>query len=244
MALVQLASLKVFLSKPFVTLDVCSDFLLGRWKLNNCKEIENVSLENKTILVTGCNTGIGYATCLKLARAKARLLICCRTLQKSKATAERLKKDLGIHETTRFCCLETDMADLNAVSTLAKRILELNEPIHFLVLNAGVMQAAKKKMTRDGLELHFAVNHMSHFLLTYLLLPRLIQSAPSSVIVVTSNAYEYGKPEKLADYRFVNYPYIPVSAYAQSKLANILFAYELRKRMKGIRCDGLAYTKC
>jgi len=99
--------------------------------------------------VTGCNTGIGYATCLKLARAKARLLICCRTLQKSKATAERLKKDLGIHETTRFCCLEADMADLNAVSTLAKRILELNEPIHFLVLNAGVMQAAVRKSFLD-----------------------------------------------------------------------------------------------
>ncbi|EME29234.1 Retinol dehydrogenase 12 [Galdieria sulphuraria] len=240
MALVQLASLKVFLKKPFVTSDVLSDFLFGRFKLMNCAELENSSLKNKTALVTGCNTGIGYATCLKLAKAQARILICCRTMQKSIATADSLRRELGIHDKGRFCCFEADMENLDAVTTLAQDIIQLNEQIHFVILNAGVMQAANKKITKNGLELHFAVNHMSHFLLTYLLMPQLIRSAPCRIIVVTSNAYEYGKPEQLADHRFQSFPYIAVSAYAQSKLANILFAYELKKRFKDKGIDVFA----
>lgn len=83
------------------------------------------------------------------------------------------------------------------------------------------------------MELHFAVNHLGPFLLTYLLMPLLRTSAPCTVIIVTSNAYEYGKPEQLIDHRFQNFLYTAVFAYAQSKLANVLFAYELKKRMKG-----------
>ncbi|GJQ15680.1 hypothetical protein GpartN1_g7471.t1 [Galdieria partita] len=240
MALVQFDTLKVFLKKPLVTLDVCLDFLSGRWKLTNCAKIEGTSLMNKTVLITGCNTGIGYATCLQLARAQARLLICCRTLQKSIATADRLKRELGIHDQNRFICFAADMENLNAIKTLAKEITQLNEPIHFVILNAGIMQAANKKLTRNGLELHFAVNHMSHFLLTYLLIPQLIRSAPSRIIVVTSNAYEYGKVEQLADHRFQSSPYIAVAAYAQSKLANLLFAYELKKLLKDKGVDVFA----
>lgn len=146
MALVQFGSLKIFSRKPLVTLDVLSDFLFGRWKLRNCAKLEPGSLANKVVLVTGCNAGIGYALCRKLAKAQARLLICCRTIEKAKATADRLKKEYGVYSKDCFRCFGADLEDLTAVKKLAHDILELNESIDLLVLNAGVMQAAVRVM--------------------------------------------------------------------------------------------------
>eukprot|EP00871_Galdieria_phlegrea_P003215 jgi/Galph1/3895/GphlegSOOS_G2568.1 len=245
MALVQLQSLKVFARKPMVTwkvsiykikyksISVLMDFLTGRWKMASNVELEHRTLNNKFVLVTGCNSGIGYALCYKLAKAGARLIICCRSLEKADETVDKLKKDLHFsNETGRFWSFGADFQDLLEVKQLAERVISLNVPLHCLILNAGIMQAPKKKTTKDGLELHFGVNHMSHFLLTYLLVPLLVKSAPSRVIILTSTAYEYGRVDRLQDHSFQVFSYSPVMAYAQSKLSNLLFGYELRRKLR------------
>jgi NAD(P)-dependent dehydrogenase (short-subunit alcohol dehydrogenase family) len=182
-----------------------------------------------TAIVTGANAGIGLYTALGLAREGMRVVMVGRD-------PARLDAACGfVAERTDASLLSTavaDLASLDAVRRLAEELLESEEKIDVLVNNAGLMTASFER-SADGHELTFAVNHLAPFLLTNLLLDRLVASSPSRVVTVASRAHSRAR----LDLATVNGPrdWSMIKAYCRSKLCNILFTAELARRLGGNR---------
>lgn len=181
------------------------------------------------VVVTGATSGIGLAAARSLAESGARVIMAARDTRKAAAACERIERELG-----RECTgvVECDLASFASVRSAAEELCDRFPAIDVLVDNAGVITPVRSE-TVDGHELTFQVNHLSHFLLTNLLRPALTAAAPSRVVVVSSDAH-------FAAWRGLDFRdlesrrrYSPFGAYAASKLANIMFAYELAERWAG-----------
>src|SRR5215207_597344 len=186
----------------------------------------------KTAVVTGANSGIGFHTALELARAGARVVVAVRDEVKGKAAIRRLQAevpDADLHLDL------LDLADLGSVHRFAEQVLDSTGPLDLLVNSAGVMGVPQRLTTRDGFELHFGTNHLGHFALTGLLLPGLLTRPGARVVTVSSLAYEHGQI-RFDDLRCER-SYGPWSAYSQSKLANLLFAFELDRHARARGLD-------
>ncbi|XP_017878028.1 retinol dehydrogenase 13-like [Ceratina calcarata] len=184
-------------------------------------------LTDKIVIVTGANCGIGREVARDLAMRKARVTMACRDMDKCEnARTEIVKQSQNKYVYCRKC----DLASQESVREFVKQFKEENNKLHILVNNAGVMRCPKS-YTKEGIELQLGVNHMGHFLLTNLLLDVLKGSAPSRIVNVSSTAHKGGKIQ-LEDLNS-DKNYEPGAAYAQSKLANILFTRELADRLKG-----------
>ncbi|XP_077454632.1 retinol dehydrogenase 12 [Stigmatopora argus] len=184
--------------------------------------------DGKTVLVTGANTGIGKETCRELARRGARVVMACRDMSRAGRAAEEIRASTG---NGNVVTRHLDLASLYSVRQFAKDFLDSEDRLDLLINNAGVMMCPKR-LTEDGYETQFAVNHLSHFLLTNLLLPKLKSSAPSRVVTVASVAHRGGHID-FSDLFFASRPYGPLQSYRQSKLANVLFGRELARRLRG-----------
>ena len=181
----------------------------------------------RTFLITGGNTGIGLATAIALARDGGRVYIACRSAAAGAAAVERIKADSGSAE---VWLLPLDLASLESVRACAAAFLARNEPLHVLVNNAGV--GGQRGITPDGFELHFGVNHLGHFALTQLLLPRLLASGPGARIVnVSSEAHFSARGIDFAALRRSTASFAGMREYAVSKLCNVLFTQELARRL-------------
>ncbi|KAF3854797.1 hypothetical protein F7725_022852, partial [Dissostichus mawsoni] len=146
------------------------------------------SLEGKTVLITGGNTGIGKETAVDLARRGARVILACRDMDRAnKAAAEVMKRSGNDQVVVR----KLDLASLESVRQLAKDVLDNEERLDVLINNAGIMSCPEWK-TEDGFEMQFGVNHLGHFLLTNCLLDLLEKSSPSRIVNVSSLAHEKG----------------------------------------------------
>ncbi len=186
-----------------------------------------LSLEGRTCLVTGANRGIGLATAQGLAALGARVIVVARDPAAGEAAI------IGIRRATGNDAVDLLIADLSsqaAIRTLASEVLARYRRLHILVNNAGVI-TRRRTRTVDGIETQFAVNHLAYFLLTNLLLGRLTASAPARIVVVTSDAHWSHRLD--FDDLQLERGWRPVRAYARSKLANVLFAYELARRLAG-----------
>jgi len=184
-------------------------------------------LEGKTFVVTGANTGIGKETARELARRGARVVLACRSEEKTLPVIDEIRAETG-NAAVVFQAL--DLADLESVRRAAKELLENEERIDVLVNNAGLVA---RGTTKQGFELIFGVNHLGHYLLTRLLLDRLVESAPSRIVNVASNAHYRAKG---IDFEAVRQPTRTMSGFAEysvSKLANVLFSSELARRLEG-----------
>ena len=180
------------------------------------------------IVITGANTGIGKVTACELARGGHEVLLACRSAERTQPVVEELRRETG---NDRIDFVPLDLADLGSVRRAAASILESGRPIDVLINNAGL--AGQRGLTADGFELAFGVNHLGHFLLTNLLAERLIESAPSRVVIVASRAH-FRAPG--IDFGALRRPTRTVSGYpeyAVSKLANVLHARALAKRFGG-----------
>jgi retinol dehydrogenase-12 len=185
-------------------------------------------LGGRTSLVTGANTGIGKATAEDLARRGGRVYVASRSAGKGEAAVASIKASSG-SDSVFFLAL--DLADLSSVRACAEAFLDRGEPLHVLVNNAGV--AGVRGLTRQGFELMFGVNHLGHFLLTQLLLDRIVDSAPARVVTVASDAHYQARG---IDWEAVRRPARGITGlgeYAVSKLANVLFSQELARRTAG-----------
>ena len=185
-------------------------------------------MSEQTFLVTGANTGIGKATALALARQGGRVHVAARSAAKGEAAVADIKAASG-SDSVWF--LGLDLADLESVRESAAAFLSRGEPLHVLVNNAGIGGA--HGVTKQGFELTFGVNHLGHFLLTRLLLARLVSGAPSRVVTVASDAH-YGAQG--IDFDALRRPargLTGLPAYGVSKLCNVLFAQELARRTAG-----------
>lgn len=184
-------------------------------------------LDGKTVVITGANTGIGKETAIDLAKRGARVIMACRDMERGQAA---LKEVVEMSSNDNVACMKLDLSDTKSIREFADNINKGEERLNILLNNAGVMVCPYGK-TADGFEMQIGVNHMGHFLLTYLLLDLIKKSAPARIINVSSMAHLFGSlnledinSEKSYDKR---------GAYSQSKLANVLFTRSLAKRLEG-----------
>ncbi|WP_405149616.1 oxidoreductase [Nocardia salmonicida] len=169
----------------------------------------------RTIIVTGANSGLGAATARALAAAGARVVLACRDTAKAERVAAGMRGETEVRE--------LDLANLNSVRAFTDSI----ERVDVLINNAGVM-ALPLRRTADGFEMQFGTNHLGHFALTNLLLDRIADR----VVTVSSVAHRIGRID-LADPNWEQRHYDRWLAYGQSKLANLMFAFELQRRLAG-----------
>lgn len=179
----------------------------------------------KTALVTGANSGIGYHTALELARKGASVILACRNPAKAEDALGRLKAAVP---GARAELAALDLSSLASVRTFGAEFAARGVPLDILVNNAGIMAPLARKTSPDGFEIQMATNHLGHFLLTALLLPALKRAPAPRVVTVASIAHRRGKID--FDDLMGERRYSPFSSYAQTKLANLLFAFELQRR--------------
>ncbi|KAM7403793.1 hypothetical protein PAMA_004295 [Pampus argenteus] len=207
-------------------------------KLPKCKS--SAKLHGKTAIITGANTGIGKTTALDLARRGARVILACRDRLRAEAAVQEIIRESGNNQ---VIFMQLDLASLKSVRSFAENFLRSESRLDLLINNAGLMNGGK---TEDGFGMIFGVNHLGHFLLTVLLLDRLKACGPSRVVTVASKAYEIGKLDfncltTHRDSALGNSDYQLFQKYCHSKLCNILFTYELAKRLQGtdVTCYSL-----
>ncbi|XP_052397943.1 retinol dehydrogenase 12-like isoform X1 [Carassius gibelio] len=196
------------------------NFFCGQWS-------SSVRLDDKTVIITGANTGIGKETVRDLAKRGARVIMACRDLEKAEEARKELMEDSG---NQNIVANRLDLSDTKSIREFAELINKEEKQVNILINNAGIMMCPYSK-TADGFEMQFGVNHLGHFLLTYLLLDLLKKSAPSRIINVASVAHTWGSIH-LDDINSEK-GYSPRRAYGQSKLANILCTRSLAKRLQG-----------
>ena len=180
----------------------------------------------RVAVVTGANSGLGLVTARELARAGARVVLACRNLEKGRAALA----DVGRAATGPAPELEElDLASLDSVRAFTERFRSKHDGLDLLINNAGVM-APPRRRTADGFELQFGTNHLGHFALTGLLLPAMEGREDARVVTLSSNAHKFGRiafGNLSGDRRYFRW-----RAYGQSKLANLLFALELDRRLR------------
>ena len=179
------------------------------------------SLTGTTAVVTGANSGIGWHTAAELARHGADVTLAVRNLEKGEEAAARMRE--GAAGTLRVARL--DLGSLRSVQEFAEA---WDGPLGLLVNNAGLMTPPRYRQTEDGHELQFGTNHLGHFALTGRLLPALLAAPESRVVTVSSIAHHQGRADVVEGNPADRYR--PTPAYGNSKLANLLFAFELQRR--------------
>lgn len=182
----------------------------------------------RVCMITGASSGIGRETAFGLAAHGYALVLVCRDLLRGEATVREIIRR------TRNPAIDLLIADLSSarsIRNLAREFLAQERPLHVLVNNAGIVNA-RRKLTPDGTEEVWSVNHLAYFHLTMLLIDRLRESAPARIVNVASDAHRRARID-LDDPGFTKRRYPALGAYGQSKLANLLFSYELARRLSG-----------
>ncbi|HJP51337.1 MAG TPA: SDR family oxidoreductase [Pseudomonadales bacterium] len=184
------------------------------------------SMQGKHVLMTGGNSGIGKIAAIRLAKLGAKVILACRAGEKT----EEALSEINQVAVDRAVNLKVDLGSLGSVRALADSYLSQFSRLDILINNAGILPS-KQRITEDGFEMQFGVNHLSHFLLTLQLLDLLKVSQPSRIITVSSMLHKKGSID-FGNFRGEK-KYDMQKAYGQSKLANVLFAFELALRLKG-----------
>ncbi len=182
-------------------------------------------MQDRICLVTGASTGIGKATALALAQQGATVVVVCRNAAKAEATVAGIRTQSG---NQKVDALVADLSSQAAIHTLVAEFHQRYPALHVLVNNAGIAQA-QRQLTVDGIEMTFAVNHLAYFLLARLLQGALLAGAPSRIINVSSAAHHHGRLD--FDNLQGEKKYTMWGAYSLSKLCNLLFTFELSRRL-------------
>ena len=187
-------------------------------------------MRDKVCLITGATSGIGLVTARALAAQGATVVMTARDATRAEEAVQRIRHETG---NPRINFLVVDLSSLQQVRRLAEEFQRSYPSLHVLVNNAGGI-FMRRQETVDGYEMTFALNHLAPFLLTNLLLDELKASAPARVVTVSSMAH-VGAEIHFDDLMYRHTPYKAMGAYGQSKLANVMFAYELARRLEGTR---------
>lgn len=200
----------------------------------------NTDLTGKVIIVTGPNSGIGLETARALAITGAKIIIPCRSTEKANSAIEHIKQTVPNADLVPMIL---DLSDFQSVRSFAKEFLLLNLPLHILINNAGLV-TAEKSYTKDGFEMNLGVNHLGHFLLVELLREKIKQSAPSRIVIVSSNGQGQFLSKEGIDFNNLNCEnhFNPMAAYAQSKLMNVYHAKELQRQFDAEGVDVTVTT--
>ncbi len=180
----------------------------------------------RTFVVTGGNSGIGFEAALALAEKKAHVVLACRSLERASEAVAALEKRVPGASVE---VMALDLASLNSVRSFAAELTSKHRALHGLINNAGLMALPYRK-TEDGFEMQLGTNHLGHFALTGLVLPTLLATEGSRVVNVASTAHRMGRmhwDDLMGERRYEQWAW-----YGQSKLANLLFTYELARRLE------------
>lgn len=202
----------------------------GRWTVDSMPYVSG-----KVAIVTGANSGIGYETVRALAGKGGRVIMACRSMEKGEAALEKIRAEQpdGAAE-----LMGLDLADLSSVRRFAEEFLKSHDRLHLLINNAGVMMMPKLSRTADGFEMQIGTNHLGHFALTGLLLEAISRTPGARVVTVSSLMHRLGRMH--FDNLNADKSYSPLGAYTASKLANLLFTYELQRRFESANVEAIA----
>lgn len=204
---------------------------MGDWSIDHITD-----LEGRSIIVTGANTGIGFEASRIFAEHGAFVIMACRSLERGEAARADI---LDTGPDGEVAVRELDLADLSSIRSFAESV---DDDLHVLCNNAGVM-AIPRRETANGFEYQFGVNHLGHFALTGLLLEQVTAAAGESRIVTQSSGVHERGTIDFTDLQHER-SYDKWSAYAQSKLANVLFAYELDRRLRAHGIEDVTSVAC
>jgi NAD(P)-dependent dehydrogenase (short-subunit alcohol dehydrogenase family) len=179
----------------------------------------------RVAVITGSNTGVGYQVARVLAACDATVVLACRDVAKAEAAADRIRTGSPLASVT---AVHLDLASLGSIRAAANSLNAAYEHVDLLINNAGLMMPPHGR-TEDGFELQFGVNHLGHFALTGLLLGRMLDTRGSRVVTVSSLVHRQGRLD-LGNLP-LEHGYRRSAAYSRSKLANLLFTYELQRRL-------------
>ncbi|XP_011151631.1 retinol dehydrogenase 13 isoform X2 [Harpegnathos saltator] len=183
-------------------------------------------LDDKIVIITGANTGIGFDTAREMAKRNAKVIMACRDMKKCES-----RRNIVLDTRNKYVyCRRCDLSSQESITKFVERFRKEHDKLHILINNAGVMRCPKS-YTKEGIEMQLGVNHMGHFLLTNLLLDVLKKSAPSRIVNLSSAAH-YAGQINMKDLNS-DLAYEPNKAYSQSKLANVLFTKELANKLEG-----------
>jgi NAD(P)-dependent dehydrogenase (short-subunit alcohol dehydrogenase family) len=199
--------------------------LMGAWGFDDIPD-----QSGRVVIVTGANSGIGFETARALALKGARVTLACRSFDRGRAAVERISGALAADGHGAVSLEQLDLADISNIRAFAERYASAHDRLDLLILNAGVM-VPPESTTAQGFELQFGVNHLGHFALTGWLLS-LMRATPGSRVVVVSSTAAFRGVMHFDDLQFAKRGYAPWRAYAQSKLANQLYALELQRRLR------------
>lgn len=198
-----------------------------------------VNCTGKVYIITGCNTGIGFETAKAIAKMEGKIIMACRTPQKAEEARQKIIADTECHP-DNLVILPLDLCDFTSVREFVNKFAALNVPLHCLVNNAGVMMHNRCE-NAAGHEIVFTANHLSHFLLTNLLLPHL-DATNGRIVVLSSALHRAPKEFDLSDVMSKK-KYSLFGSYTQSKLANIMHVKELQHRLalrnSNITCNAV-----
>lgn len=200
----------------------------------------NARLDGKTAVVTGSNSGIGKCTAEDFYKRGARVIMACRSLTKAEEAAEDIRRNsANLNDLGEIVIVELNLASMKSIRNCANKLLDEEKEINLLINNAGVMFSPLSR-TEDGFETQFGTNHLGHFLLTLLLLPKLVASRPARVVNVSSVGHKLLTGSmKFDDLNWTQRSYSAYQAYYQSKVANILFAKELAIKLNDAGVEGV-----
>ncbi|NHN61015.1 MULTISPECIES: oxidoreductase [Halorussus] len=203
----------------------------GDWTADQMPE-----MDDRTVVVTGANSGLGYEATRAFARRGAHVVMACRSEDRGEDAKRRIRtEDNGGAHRGSLEVAHLDLADLSSVRSFVDGFRDAHDELHVLCNNAGVM-AIPRRETADGFEMQFGVNHLGHFALTGLLLDRLGGTAGETRVVTQSSGVHESGDIDFEDLQHEE-SYDEWDAYAQSKLANVLFAYELQRRLDDANAD-------
>jgi NAD(P)-dependent dehydrogenase (short-subunit alcohol dehydrogenase family) len=183
-------------------------------------------LDGKIAVVTGANSGLGFETSHALTVKGAKVIMTSRNMEKGEAAAEKIRQEYPQADVEVW---QLDLADLDSIQRFAHKFKSRYPLLDILVNNAGVMALPHRQETADGFEMQFGTNHLGHFALTGLLIDPIRRAPAARVVTVSSGAHRMGNME-FGDLNW-DYSYDRWSAYGRSKLANLLFAYELQRKL-------------
>lgn len=202
---------------------------------NKRKKYQSFNFKGKRIIVTGATGGLGSELVEQLCMMGAKVIMAVRDVE----SGEQLKRKLEtIYEGAQLIVKKLDLADLSSIQHFSEWYCATYDRLDVLVNNAGVMNTPKQS-TKDGFELQFGVNHLGHFALTNALLDLILSTEGSRVVTVSSVSHHLGKL-MLEDWNWEKRKYDPWTAYGDSKLANLLFAYELDRKFKLLGSNSLS----
>ncbi|CRL01860.1 CLUMA_CG015329, isoform A [Clunio marinus] len=208
-------------------------FLVRCWTkfTNRHFESNNINLKGKTVLITGANNGLGKGVARFMANKGARVIMACRNMKTGKAVQDEIIRESG---NDQIILLNVDLSSFRSIHEFCSKVIATETKIDILIHNAAYAGFIKKAVSADGIELTMATNHYGPFLMTTLLMDLLKKSAPRRIVVVTSKCHSvsYFTPQNEKHLNPIDC-WLPLYQYSNSKLANLLFTFELARRLEG-----------